>query len=230
MAEKKEKKVKKTTTFKAAKKVEPVSEAPKQEKVSLASVFKSRNFIIPAVIILLLAGFYFLKNELIVATVNGKPITRFEVIAELEKQGGNQVLSSLVLDSLILQEAQKQNVTVTSEELDAEMAEIEATVSEQGQNFDELLAAQGMTREDVKQQIKMQKLAEKMAGKDISVTEEEVGEYVEANKAFFPENLGEEEIRTEAKAQLEDQKMSEQIQTWITSLKDGAKITYFKYY
>ncbi|MGI5827602.1 MAG: SurA N-terminal domain-containing protein [Patescibacteria group bacterium] len=241
MATKKTDSVKKakkpTAPVKAGTKVTKKVEAVKAEtqemqtpvSTSFLSQLKSRNFIIPVIVILLLGGFYALRNQFIVATVNGKPITRFEVIKELEKQGGKQVVSGLVADILVRQEAQKQGVTVEDSEISDEIKNIEDQVSGQGQNLDDLLAAEGMSRSDLQEQIRVQKLVEKMAGKDISVTDEEVAEYVEMNKAFFPENLSEEEINTEAKDQLHEEKLRAKIQEWVAQLHSNAKISYFRY-
>jgi len=99
-----------------------------------------------------------------VATVNGQPISRLTLIREMEKSSGKQVLEGLIGKTLILQEAKKQNIFVGKEDIDQEMAKIEENFKNQGQDLNQLLAFQGMTRADLEEQIQLQKTAEKLAG------------------------------------------------------------------
>ena len=86
---------------------------PKKENLDALTVIESMGprriskskFFIPLVIILIAAILFYFKGLFVVALVNGVPITRIAVINELEKQGGKQTLSSLVNQTLILQEA-----------------------------------------------------------------------------------------------------------------------------
>ena len=115
-------------------------------------------------VFVLIAGGLLLKKELVVATVNGQPIFRLTLIREMEKNSGKQVLEGLIGKTLILQEAKKQNVSIGQEEINQEMAKIEENFKNQGQDLNQLLAFQGMTRADLEEQIQLQKTAEKLAG------------------------------------------------------------------
>lgn len=187
----------------------------------------NRAVFIPLLVIIILALiFYLSKGQFIVATINGQPVWRLTLIRELEKQGGKKVLDSLITKTLILQEAKKQKVSVTDEEVNKEISQIEETVKSQGQNLDQLLIAQGMTKNDLIEQIRTQKLVEKIVGKDIKITDEEIKNYFEENKSSFPKDKKLEEVEEDIKKQLEQEKLSEKIQTWIQSLRDAAKINY----
>lgn len=185
------------------------------------------SFIPLLVVIILTLLFYFSKGLFVAATVNGQPIWRLTLVKELEKQAGKKVLDSLITRTLILQEAKKQKVSVTDEEVNKEISQIEETVNSQGQNLDQLLTAQGMTKNDLVEQIRTQKLVEKIAAKDIKITDEEVKDYFEENKSSFPKDKKFEEVEEDIKKQLEQEKLNEKIQTWIQSLRNAAKINYF---
>ena len=181
----------------------------------------------PLALVILAGLFYRFKNQFIAATVNGQPIWRYTLRNELEKQAGRKALETLVTKTLILQEAKKQKVAVSDEEINQEVKKIEENFSKQGQNLDQLLANQGITRKEFKKQIEIQKIVEKLAGGEISVSDQEVDNYLEENKNLIPEGANIDEIKAGIKQQLEQQKMSEKIQSWLQSLHDQAKINYF---
>jgi len=207
---------------------ETETESQKKSKNPLFNIFSkiSKRTLIIVFVILVLAGLiYYFKGQLIVATVNGEPISRFALIRQLEKQSGKQTLDSLITKILVLQEAKKQNIEIGSDEIEQEIKKLEETFKNQGQDLNQVLVAQGVTQEELREQIRMQKIVEKIVGKDITVTGEEIEDYLEKNKDSLPKDVTE-EIRNQVKKQLEQQKLSEKMQTWIQSLQDNAKINY----
>lgn len=189
--------------------------------------FRPKILILPIVIIVLALLIWIFKNQFIVATVNGQPITRLALINELEKKSGKSVLESLVTEKLIVQEATKKNIEVTTNDVNGEIAKIEKSITAQGQNLDTVLTQQGMTRADLTKQVKLQLMLKKMVGK-IEVTQKEIDKYIEANKASIPENSNMTTIKTQVTQQLQQQKLSEKISSFITALQKKAKIEYWK--
>ncbi len=185
-----------------------------------------RNLAILLAIIILAGTLYYFKNQFIVAMVNGKPIFRLTLIRELEKQAGKSILDSLITKTLILDEAKKQNVSISDGEINEEIKKIEENISKQGQELAALLDAQGMTRNDLLEQIKLQKIVEKIAGKDISISEQEVNDYIKTNKDLISKDTDIEKIKETIKGQLEQEKLNEKIQTLVESLRQNAKINY----
>lgn len=176
--------------------------------------------------IALVAGIIFLsKNQLIAATVNGEPITRLELIRDLEKRSGRQALESMVTQKLILQEAAKKKVDVSQKEANDEISKIEKEVSGQGQNLDLLLSQQNLNRAGLAEQIKLQLLLKKMVGK-ISVSEKEIADFIEQNKDAIGANAASEDVKKQAQQQLEQQKLNDKIQALIQDLQKKAKIEY----
>lgn len=178
-------------------------------------------------VIILTFLLYFLRSLFIVALVNGQPITRLSLIQELEKQGGKRTLDSMITKSLILQEAKKQKIIVTDQEVDKSVTQLEENLTAQGQDLNQLLQIQGMTRDSLKEQLRIQNIIEKILGKDINVTDQEIKDFIEKNKSSLPKDAKTEEVTASAKEQLKLQKINEKTTSWIDSLRTSAKIQYF---
>ena len=200
------------------------------DKSSMRDKLKQPKIFIPLVIIFLIITAFLLKGLFVAVLVNGEPITRLSVIKELEKQGGQQTLSSLVNQTLILQEAKKKNVEVSQKEIDASAKQVEDSLKSQGQNLDTALTAQGMTRQDFLMQLKLRSLVEKLLGDQIKVTDKEIADYIETNKETLPTDLKEEEITKGVREQLKQQKLASKSQEWLANLPKNAKINYFVNY
>lgn len=201
----------------------------KNRKKYIKRLKSNKNFVLGLAAIVILSLLYLFKGLFVAAVVNGQPISRISIVRELEKRGGAESLDSLINQVLIFQEANKQNVTVTDEEIDSVIGEIEASL--EGQNdLDQVLLLRGMTRDELVNQIKMQKLVEKMLAERVSVTDSEVKEYIETNSDTLPENATDQEINELVKNQLKQQKLSSEIELWLVELKQQAKINYFVEY
>lgn len=188
---------------------------------------KKLNWLVLAWMLVLVLALYYFRGQFIVALVNGQPIFRSSLVRELERQSGQQVLDTLILKTTIMQEAAKQKVSVTPAEVDEEIVKLEETFKNRGQDLESALAVQGMTRADLKEQMMLQKLVEKMVDQTVEVSDDEVKKYMEENKAFLPKDAKPDELKAEIKAQLEQQKKTAKIQEWVTKLKDEAKVEHW---
>lgn len=191
---------------------------------------KKIHIIIVALLILIGLGLYYFRGLFVVATVNGQPITRLEVIKELEKQAGKQTVNTMVTKILIMQEAKKQNISVSEAEINTEVKKVEDNLSKQGQNLDQLLAMQGGTRTSFIEDIKLRKLVEKMLAKEVAVTDAEINAYIEQNKEAMPEGSSSATLRENVKEQLTQQKLGTQFKTWLDNLQKNSKISYIVTY
>lgn len=219
----------KTATKTASKKVSDQSSKTQNVSSSKLKGIRLKDLILPIGIFAVAVLIWFMRDQVVVATVNGQPITRLAVISELEKKDGKTVLDSLVTENLILQEAQKRGISVSDQDVQNEISKIEKSITSQGQNLDMVLAQQGMTRTDLNRQIKLQLLLKKMVG-TVSVTAKEVQDYMTQNKDSLPESTDEAQLMSQIKAQLEQQKIGEKIQTFVASLQSKAKINYLHSY
>lgn len=182
------------------------------------------SIFLPLAVIALL---YFSRSLIFAAWVNGRPVYRYSLTRGLEKQGGKQVLEGLIDKSLVSSEAKKNNITILQSEIDTEIKNIEQSVSSQGISLDEALNLRGMTRKDLEEQIKTQKIVEKILSSKITITDQELKDYFNANKTLFGQNPVFDKVKDQVNSQLFQQKLSEQYNTWITDLKTKAKILYF---
>jgi len=165
------------------------------------------------------------RGLIVAAVVNNKPIFRSSVNSALTSRYGTQTLENMITEQLISDEAAKQKVTVSKEEIEAKEQEILASF---GGNvtLEEVLSYQGMTKEDFDQQIKLQMQLTKIIGKDITITDEEVSTYITDNPSTLiaTDSDG---MRKEAREAILTQKVSEQLQTWYAALKEKAKVYRF---
>jgi len=220
----------KTTSARKTAKAAPAVQAkntPKSLAFPISSTGLSRRTIIIALVVaaVIIIG-VLLRNQIIVATVNGRPITRFALIAELERQSGKRTLDVLITKNLIFQEAGKKNIVASDKDINAETKKIEDNLKKQGQDLNSLLASQGMSHAEFKEQIKIQILVKKLLAKEIKVSDKDVSDYLEKNKDAMPKDLSEEQLKTEIKGQLEQQRLSEASNKFVTSLREKAKVDY----
>lgn len=200
------------------------------KKISLVIQFlKTRK----KVITISLGVFVFLgllfqfKNLFVVALVNNKPVTRYELIRRLELQRSREVLDNLITEKLIKQEAAKNNIKVTKNELNSEIDNLKQVYTQSGQNFDFLLQTQGITETDLRNQIELQLIMEKTLAQNITISDEEILQYYNQNKALFPDDLEFDAVKEDIKEQLNNQKLNENAQEWLTELKMNANIHNF---
>ena len=188
---------------------------------------KNRKTVIGVVSIIVLGALaYLFRSFIFTAFVNGYPVMRWEYVAEMEKAVGDQTLDNLITKKLILQEAVKEELVIDEAEVTSEIATISAQLESQGTNLDLALSMQGVTREELRENIYMQLAIEKLLEDRVLVADEEVAEFFETNKDYY-ENETLETVGEEIKNQLKQQKLSEEYQTWIEELKTNSNIYYF---
>lgn len=225
--------VKKTEKRVVAKKTSTASTSVRSrsvsKKIESKKIFTKRNAFVALALVIVLIGvlLYVFRGLFVVATVNGQIISRFDLTQELDKKSGKQTLDALVTRDLILQEMKKKNITVTDAEVNAEMTKIGSALSKQGRTLDEALTQQGLTKADLIDQLKIQKMIEKLFAKDITVSSKEVDTFLEQNKDSLPTGQDTATLRASAQEQVKQQKLTSKFQTWLASLQKNAKIQYF---
>jgi foldase protein PrsA len=152
--------------------------------------------------------------------VNGAPITQAEFLRAAGQQ--DQALQSLIDEKLIQQEAKKQKVTVSDSEVDSEIGTIKQQLGTQ-QDFNAALQRANLTEPQLRDQIRTQKLAQKMGANGVTVSDDDAQTYYNQNKAQFG-NQTFDQSKDQIKTQLLQQKQTEAVQTWISGLRSQAKI------
>jgi SurA-like protein len=224
------KKVIKKQVTQVNRRVEKTVSAPivqQQAVTRTPKTFSVRQMTIATVILLLAALLYFARGFFFVALVNGQPISRFKLVKQLEKDMGKSYLDNMVTEALIKQEAMKQNIKIEDSEIDVEIVKFEEQFSAQGQTLEAMLELQGMTIEELKDRVRIQKMVEKILVEKSVVTEEDVDQYIEANKEFLPESTDEAQIRADVRLQLSQEKMGMAFNEWYEEAKESARIRYF---
>lgn len=195
-------------------------------KALAAKISKSRwarIFLVTSI----LAGLLFLaKSIFLAALVNGRPISRLALTSELERQGGQKVLDSLIEKSLIFQEGGRAGVKIDKVVVEAEISRIEGLLKEQNLTLDEALSMRGETRASLSEQVRLQKTVEALLAQKINITEEEIKDYFDNNKDIFGANAKFEHVKSDVKDQLYQQKLNSEYSKWIEELKAKAKILY----
>ncbi len=223
--------VKSASAVKPTTKKVVTSRAKKEELEQVQSSFASqitpvRNFIknkkgsylIIGVLALLLLGFLAYKY-LVVAWVDGKSITRFTYYRQLSSKYGKDTREQLISEQLIKNEADKRHVSVSQQEIDAEIKKIEDQQGG-GDQLNQALAAQGLTIDELKRQVRYQLLIQKMFGGSVNVTSDEIDKYMTDNKDSLPavkseDASGAAKLKQNVADQLKQQKLSKTFNAWL---------------
>ena len=207
--------------------------APQESKTYVNLKFKKPKplyIAIGAAVVLIIIALFFAKGLFVAATVNGSPISRLSVIAELEKQGGKQALEAIIDKKLIETELNKKGINVSKEEIDAEIEKIKTQVTSQGGTLEAALAQQGLTEEKLREQITIQKKLEILLADKVAVSEAEIDAYIKDSKATPPKDVKMEDFRKKISEQLKQQKFQSEAQKWVSDLTTNAKIKYYVNY
>lgn len=179
-----------------------------------------RKYLLPLVglVVLLFVG-YLASRFLVVAWVDQKPITRFSYYDQLDKKFGKDLKEQLIVEALIESESAKRGLSATSQEVDEEIKKIE---QEQGgaSNLDQVLQMQGISRDELRRLVRLQILRQKMFADSTNVTETEVDNYIEQNKANLPETEPKDasataNLRNNVRKQLRQQKLNATFSSWL---------------
>ncbi|MBI2036404.1 SurA N-terminal domain-containing protein [Candidatus Microgenomates bacterium] len=169
--------------------------------------------------------FYFKRSWFIAATVNGSPITNFELLSQMNSQYRQQTLTDLINQQIIKDEIRKSGITVAQSEIDEKLTQIELNVGGAAA-LDSLLSQQGQTRFDLSQQIKLQLGLEKLYVKEATVSADEVADYVAKNKSQLTATDSAGQVK-EAEETLRQQKLTEVFTEKFQQLRSNAKVTIF---
>lgn len=187
---------------------------------------KDNKFVYLAIVIIVLALLIsYKKSWFIAATVNGAPISNFELLSREDSQFRKQMLDQMINEKLILSEAGKKGIKVSEQDIDAKIADIEKQVG--GANaFDSLLAQQGETRTGVRNQIRITLSLEKMYTNEALVSAEEVTKFIEQNKDQMQSSQPA-ELTKEATDILKSQKLNQIYNQKFQEIKKAANIQIF---
>lgn len=119
-----------------------------------------------------------------VAAVGDTEITKEALYDKMVASAGAATLDAMISNEVVNQEADKADVKVTQEELDAEMAVYEESYGG-AEALEQALASSGMSIDDLKEEMETYLKVEKIVGPDIEITDEQISAFFEENKDSF---------------------------------------------
>jgi foldase protein PrsA len=165
--------------------------------------------------------FIYNKSLFLAGSINGRFVTTPEFYSELVKSSGEEVFESIVRNSLIKQEATKKEVTVSEKEIDEKVKDLEDQIGGK-EVLKSTLTQSGTSMDELREQIIIQIMVEKLLRDKIKVTDKEVQTYIKENQQAAA-TLTKEQV----KETLKSQKLGEQFGPWFEELKKKAKINTF---
>lgn len=183
------------------------------------------RLIVGLVVLALVALLVTNKGLLVAAVVDGRPIFRWDLNNALVSRFGQQTLESMISEQLIASEAKKAGIEVSQADIDAKVKEITGSLGE-NVKIEDLLKYQGMTKSDFENQIRVQLTIEKVLGKDVKISDEDVTNFIAENQATLV-STDEASLKKEAYQAILSQKISEKLTPWFNEVKAKASIIRF---
>jgi hypothetical protein len=203
-----------------------VTSPTRGELVERVKGFKNnRRFWLVVIILGLLLLAYYKKNWFVAAMVNNQPISTFELNNKLNKLYKERVLNQMINEKVLEQEASKKGLQVSQDEINAKIAEQENQFGGK-ENFDSLLSQQGLTRDELANQTRLQLLVEKLYANESSPSAEEVEKYMTDNSTS-PEATEPAKFRQTAEEAVRQDKLSKVFSEQFQKLRQDAKVNIF---
>ena len=204
-----------------------MNQPPAPKTVTYTPFLVKHKFLVGILLVLALAGGYVwarYRYFVVVATVNNKPIHSWTYLKQINQAAGKQIVEQMVIEQLIKQQAVKQNITISQEEYDQRVAEIDKQFAQLG-GLESFLAAQNISKQDFETQVRLNLLTEKLAGKP-EVSDDEVNTYYQDNQSTYAD-ISVEEAKTQIRSLLERQKTSDEIQKLLADYQKTAEIRFY---
>lgn len=221
-----------------AKKVRIVVKKPDFSKVKDIN-FKPVGKVIGLILIIVSAfalidlAVQYLNNDYSVAVVDGTRISKSKWHKTLESAYGSSVAQQLIDEQIIRAEAKKADITVSKEEVDEQITEIETSLGGK-EALDTALVANNITLEQLKEQVELDILSTKILTPQIEYTEDDVKSFFnQYSDAIFPDETaeledGEKLDFDQYKAETEEIYIQQQVQStqssWLTEVEAGYRI------
>lgn len=197
------------------------------ESAPVETAKKNRSAVYGVIfIVLVIIGIILFRNGMIVAAiVDGKPIFSWQLSSQLMHQYGKQTLDAMVTERMINAEAAKNGATVTQNAIDQRETDM---LKQFGGNvkLQDLLNYQGLTKNDLDQQIKVQLEVENILSKDIKISDTDIANYLASNSAKFTATDAA-TLKADAQNALMQEDISQKIQPWFNDLKAKTKVIKF---
>ncbi|KKT44318.1 MAG: Bacterial trigger factor like protein [Candidatus Collierbacteria bacterium GW2011_GWF2_44_15] len=207
-----------------------------QAKNAEIKVVKKNNmsFVIKLIAVILLGTAAFLlaqkyRSVFVAGMVNTRPVTKWELNRRLVERYGKVAFDEIVTEVLLMDAAKENGVTVSKQEIEAEVALNETNYGGKDA-LREMAKTAGITTDKqlndfFELKLTVSKLQEKLFPEE--VTDEEIKTYYDENKELVYKDKSLDDVKEEIKSQLLQQKVSQKFSEWFGKLREDAKISNF---
>ncbi len=179
-----------------------------------------RTIALAATLIVLGGLLYLAGRYAVVAWVDNRPITRFELYSELEKTSGKELTEQLILQNLIRSEGKQKGIVLSAAEIDAEYKKHE---EQQGgpEQFEQILQMRSQTRDSYRSLIELQLIVNRIFGEGVTVTEQQIDQFIEQNKDNIPAAsegatpADKAQLRNDVREQLLQEQINPKVSEWL---------------
>ncbi len=126
-----------------------------------------------------------ISNDNTIAIVDGKAVTESDLFNAMDKKSGFWTLEKLIDGIVIENSAKTYGISVSEKEIDDELKRKISTEFHSENAFLESIKAANMTLDDAKEELRLSMLFDRVATKDIRLSEDEVNKYYKNNKEKF---------------------------------------------
>lgn len=186
----------------------------------------------------MLVMFGFSKDE-VVAKVGSKSISKEDLYTTLVDQYGDAALDTLIAEKIVELESDKEKITVKDSEIEEELQSMKDSYGGE-EAFNEALASSGASLDSVKKNVQSFLLTEKLLEDRISISDDQIKEYFEANKESFAQKeqvqashilVDDEETAKEVKSKLDDggdfAELAKEYSTDTSNAESGGELGFF---
>jgi len=166
----------------------------------------------------MLVMFGFSKDE-VVAKVGDKSISKEDLYTTLVDQYGDAALDTLIAEKLVELESDKKDLSVKDSEIEEELESIKESYGGE-EAFNEALASSGASLDSVKKNVESFLLTEKLLKDRVSISDDQIKEYFEANKDSFAQD---EQIQA-SHILVEDEKTAKEVKDKLDDGGDFAEL------
>lgn len=146
-----------------------------------------------------------LGNNNPIANVNGVDIKKDQLYTAFTDYGLEEVLDKLILEELVLQEAKKENIGVTSNEVEAAWNKMKSEFNSE-EDFLTSIHHDGYTEESLRKEVKSQLYIKKLLEPQVQVSEDDIIMYYTEHQSHYidPEKVKVKHVLTRTEEEAED--------------------------
>lgn len=179
-------------------------------------------FSLIAIVVIVVLAYFKFSYLLVPAKVGVEPVYIWQYLTYLHKNYGKEGIQRLTTQLLINQAIAKAGVTVNPDDIQKEVDLLDQQASASG-GITAMLAAQQMTLEDLKDQLRIQMAVKQILKDKIAVTDAEVNDSYKKNRDLF-RGVPEAEAKTKVREQLENQKFQTEASNWLAEIRKETQI------